>query len=177
MKLNGGQIAGLLIVVGSLSLIIYQATRSESSVTFYTPAEVYANPIKFDGKLFRVSGLVLTGSKQWDPKASDLKFKITDLEGHDFQIHYKGIPPDLFKEGQGVVVEGRLIGNPDATQKEKLISANLLMVKHSEVYDTKKDHKQMKEAKLLDSILKDQNIEKNQIKSSKTENTNAKKEF
>ena len=162
MKLNGGQIAGIVIIVGSLSLIIYQATRSESSVTFYTPAEVYANPIKFDGKLFRVSGLVLAESKKWDAKTSDLEFKMTDLEGHDFNVHYKGIPPDLFKEGQGVVVEGRLISNPNVQQKNKFIEANLLMVKHSEVYDTKKDHKQMKEAKLLDSILKDQNIQKMQ---------------
>ncbi|APJ02694.1 cytochrome c maturation protein CcmE [Silvanigrella aquatica] len=163
MKLNGGQIAGILIVVGSLSLIIYQATRSESSVTFYTPAEVYASPLKFEGKLFRVSGLVLAGTKQWDAKNSDLKFKITDLEGHNFHVHYKGIPPDLFKEGQGVVVEGRLLSNPNENQ-EKQIIANLLMVKHSEVYDTQKDHKQMKEAKLLDSILKDQNINKNSEK-------------
>ena len=168
MKLNGGQIAGILIVIGSLSLIIYQATKSESSVTFYTPAEVYANPLKFDGKLFRVSGLVLAGTKEWDAKSSNLKFKITDMEGHDFHIHYKGIPPDLFKEGQGVVVEGRLISNPNEQKNEKLIAANLLMVKHSEVYDTKKDHKQMKEAKLLDSILKDQNINKNIL--SKVEN-------
>ena len=51
------------------------------------------------------------------------------------------------------------------------------MVKHSEVYDTKKDHKQMKEAKLLDSILKDQNVEKNQVNSSKIETINAKKEL
>lgn len=170
MKLNGGQIAGILIVAGSLGLIIYQATRSESSVTFYTPAEVYANPIKFDGKLFRVSGLVLSGTKEWNAKSSDLKFKITDLEGHDFNVHYRGIPPDLFKEGQGVVVEGRLVSNPNSQQNNKLIVANLLMVKHSEVYDTKKDHKQMKEAKLLDSILKDQNVQKLQINSSKIEN-------
>lgn len=159
MKLNNGQIAGLIIVLGSLGLIIYQATRSESTVTFYTPAEVYANPIKFDGKLFRVSGLVMAGSKQWDAQKNELKFKITDLEGHDFSVNYKGIPPDLFKEGQGVVVEGRLFNNPNATEKNKLITANLLMVKHSEIYDTKKDHKQMKEAKLLDSILKDQNTQ------------------
>jgi cytochrome c-type biogenesis protein CcmE len=170
MKLNGGQIAGILIVAGSLSLIIYQATRNESSVTFYTPAEVYANPLKFDGKLFRVSGLVLSGSKEWDAKSNDLKFKITDLEGHNFNIHYKGIPPDLFKEGQGVVVEGRLISSPSNQQNTKLIVANLLMVKHSEVYDTKKDHKKMKEAKLLDSILKDQNLKKLEISSSRLEN-------
>ncbi len=159
MKLNGGQIAGILIVIGSLGIIAFQATRSESSVTFYTPAAVYASPLKFEGKIFRVSGLVLSGSKIWDAKMSDLKFRISDLEGHEFNVHYKGIPPDLFKEGQGVVIEGRLMSNPNNLDKDKLIVANLLMVKHSEVYDTKKDHKQMKEAKLLDSILKSQNIQ------------------
>lgn len=169
MKLNGGQIAGILIVTCSLSLIIYQATRSESSVTFYTPAEVYANPIKFQGKIFRVSGLVQSGSKIWDAKSSDLKFKITDLEGHDFNVHYKGIPPDLFKEGQGVVIEGKLSSHPLDQHNTKLINANLLMVKHSEVYDTKKDHRQMKEAKLLDSILKNQNINKLDTNSSNLE--------
>ncbi|MGY3803378.1 cytochrome c maturation protein CcmE [Pigmentibacter ruber] len=167
MKINNGQIAGLIIVLGSLGLIIYQATKSESTVTFYTPAEVYANPIKFDGKLFRVSGLVMAGTKQWNAEKNELNFKMTDLEGHNFFVQYKGIPPDLFKEGQGVVVEGRLINNPDINQKDKLITANLLMVKHSEVYDTKKDHKQMKEAKLLDSILKDQNIPSQQTSASK----------
>lgn len=167
MKINNGQIAGLVIVLGSLGLIVYQATRSESTVTFYTPAEVYANPTKFDGKLFRVSGLVMSGTKQWSAEKSELNFKMTDLEGHNFFVQYKGIPPDLFKEGQGVVVEGRLINNPDINQKDKFITANLLMVKHSEVYDTKKDHKQMKEAKLLDSILKDQNISSQQTSASK----------
>lgn len=167
MKINNGQIAGLLVVLGSLGLIIYQATRSESTVTFYTPAEVYANPVKFDGKLFRVSGLVMAGTKEWDSQKNELKFKMTDLEGHDFLVQYKGIPPDLFKEGQGVVVEGRLMNNINLSEKEKLISANLLMVKHSEVYDTKTDHKQMKEAKLLDSILKDQNVQNSQTSASK----------
>lgn len=158
MKLNGGQIAGILIVLGSLSLIVYQATRSESTVTFYTPAEVYENPVKFQNKVFRLSGLVLNGTKEWDGNNLDLKFKISDLQGHEFNIHYKGLPPDLFKEGQGVVVEGKLLSKTGILQKDNLIQANMLMVKHSEVYDTKKDHSKLKEAKLLDSILKDQNL-------------------
>ncbi|BBH51895.1 cytochrome c maturation protein CcmE [Fluviispira sanaruensis] len=164
MKLNGGQIAGILIVVGSLGLITYQATRSESTVTFFTPAEVYANPLKFEGKLFRVSGLVQKGTKTWDAQTNDLNFQITDLEGHDFNVHYKGIPPDLFKEGQGVVVEGKLYSKTGMLKKDNLIQANLLMVKHSEVYDTKEDHTKLKEAKLLDSILKDQKIAGTEIK-------------
>lgn len=154
MKLNTGQILGGILIVGSLVLIGYQATRQESSVTFFTPAEVYASPQKFENKLFRVSGLVLGGTKKWDGLNKILDFRMTDLNGHEFGIHYLGVPPDLFKEGQGVVVEGRL-ANTDL-QSNNTINANLLMVKHSEVYDTEKDHSQLREAKLLDSILKDQ---------------------
>lgn len=152
-KFNFGQLAAFLIIALSLTLIVYQATRSQSSVTFYTPEEIYATPQKFESKLFRVSGLVLQGSKTWDPLNSKLNFEITDLKGHNFHVQYKGLPPDLFKEGQGVVVEGNL--SPQWNQK--LIQADLLMVKHSEVYDTKKDHAKMREAKLLDSILKKTN--------------------
>jgi cytochrome c-type biogenesis protein CcmE len=97
-----------------------------------------------------VSGLVLKGTKSWNSQTNELHFRITDLQGHEFAVSYKGIPPDLFKESQGVVVEGKLY--PD--WNKKLITADLLMVKHSEVYDTKKEHSNMREAKLLDSILK-----------------------
>ena len=156
MKLNSGQIFGGVLVLGSLGLIGYQATRQESSVTFFTPAEVYASPQKFEKKLFRVSGLVLGGTKKWDGLNKVLEFRMTDLQGHEFAVIYKGIPPDLFKEGQGVVVEGRLATTD--LQSNNTLHATLLMVKHSEVYDTEKDHSQLREAKLLDSILKDQNL-------------------
>jgi cytochrome c-type biogenesis protein CcmE len=153
MKLSKASIFGITIIAVSLGLIIYQATKSESSVTFYTPEEVYANPKQFENKLFRVSGLVVRGSKIWDAKSSFLKFLITDLKGHDFHVNYKGIPPDLFKEGQGVIVEGYL-----QSISSKQIEADLLLVKHSEVYDTKVDHSQLRQAKLIESILKDQKV-------------------
>jgi cytochrome c-type biogenesis protein CcmE len=154
--INTGQIVGGLLIAGSLALIGWQATQQESSVTFFTPAEVYASPEKFEKKLFRVSGLVLGGTKQWDGPNKKLSFRMTDLKGHEFQVNYKGIPPDLFKEGQGVVVEGRLAGSD--LKADNTLNATLLMVKHSEVYDTEKDHSQLREAKLLDSILKDEKL-------------------
>lgn len=153
LKITKASLAGMAIITTALCLIIYQATKSESSVTFYTPEEVYANPSQFSGKLFRVSGLVVRGSKIWDAQTTSLQFRITDLKGHDFSIHYNGVPPDLFKEGQGVVIEGTL-------SHMGQIEADLLLVKHSEVYDTKQDHTQMREAKLIESILKDQKIQK-----------------
>lgn len=156
MKINKGQIAAAVIVTLSLGLIIFQATRGQSTVTFYTPEEVYKKHDEFSGRLFRVSGLVLKGTKTWDAQTSELNFRMTDLQGHDFFVHYKGLPPDLFKEGQGVVVEGTLAND----WNKKLVNADLLMVKHSEVYDTKQDHAKMREAKLLDSILKTQGSNK-----------------
>lgn len=140
------------LVVGSLGLMAYKITRSDSIVTFYTPAEIYANLPKFTDQVFRVSGLVVKGTRQWDAAKADLRFRMTDLQGHDFLVHYKGLPPDLFKEGQGVVVEGLLqAGLPGAPHN---LEADLLMVKHSQVYDTKGDHAQMREMKLAESLLK-----------------------
>jgi cytochrome c-type biogenesis protein CcmE len=150
MKINAGQIAAVTLIAGSLGLIIFQATRGESSVTFFTPEEVYASPGDFEDRLFRVSGLVLGGTKQWDAEIPELRFRITDLKGHEFRVVYRAPPPDLFKEGQGVIVEGRLSGKD--LQADNTIQATKLMVKHSEVYDTSQDHSKMREAKLLDAI-------------------------
>ena len=150
MKPNAGQLVALGIIVGALGLIVFQATRGESSVTFFTPEEVYASPADFEDRLFRVSGLVLGGTKRWDAEIPELRFRMTDLKGHDFKVVYRAPPPDLFKEGQGVIVEGRLAGKDLAS--DNTINATKLMVKHSEVYDTKQDHSKMREAKLLDSI-------------------------
>lgn len=152
MKLTRAQVIATSVIFLALGSIIYKALQPESSVTFFTPAEVYAAPQKFVDRTFRVSGLVLGGTKDWDGNNKILKFRMSDLKGHDFSVVYKGVPPDLFKEGQGVVVEGRL--SSDDLKADSTIQANLLMVKHSEVYDTKEDHSKMREARLVDDILK-----------------------
>lgn len=143
------KILGVFIVVFSLGMIAYQATKNESSVTFFTPAEVYANPSQFEKRTFRVSGLVLEGSKKWNPSTQMLDFQMSDLNGHVFTVSYKGMPPDLFKERQGVIVEGRLQNSSAPLH----IAANLLMVKHSEIYDTKEDHSEMREIKLRETLF------------------------
>ena len=77
MRLSGSKIFGIVLIIASVTLIALQATRNESSVTFYTPEEIYATPGKFSNKTFRVSGLVLHGSKQWDAETQNLAFKIS----------------------------------------------------------------------------------------------------
>ena len=64
----------------------------------------------------------------WNPKELELNFVITDYQGHEFSVYHKGIKPDMFKEGQGVVVEGRF----DETNQKFM--SRTLMVKHSEEY-------------------------------------------
>lgn len=166
---------GIFIIAMSLGLIAYQATRNESSVTFFTPEEIFANPQQFAKKTFRVSGFVLEGSKVWDRSTQTLTFRMTDFHDHTFLVSYKGTPPDLFKEKQGVIVEGRLDDFLDVqsatqvsersdaqyilTEAKKFdvlhLRANLLMVKHSEVYNTGEDHSQMREMKLRNSLFKE----------------------
>jgi cytochrome c-type biogenesis protein CcmE len=156
MNISTGQLVATLVIVSSLVAIVMQATKQESSVTFFTPAEVYASPENFQNKIFRVSGLVLGGTSSWKAEEKKLRFRMTDLKGHEFNVTYTGIPPDLFKEGQGVVVEGKI---KSANLKENNnLDAHLLMVKHSEMYDTKKDHSTQREAKLLDSITKGEQL-------------------
>lgn len=146
------KVIGIAVVCLSLGLIAFQATKNESTVTFFTPEEVYANPAQFQNKIFRVSGLVHENSKTWDSKTKTLTFTMSDLKGHDFFVEYKGMPPDMFKERQGVVVEGRLV---QSSQKPLELNASLLMVKHSEVYNTEGDHSQMREIKLRESLFDD----------------------
>ena len=156
------KIIGILAVTASLSLIAFQATKNESTVTFFTPEEVYANPAQFQNKRFRVSGLVLQNSKVWDASSKTLTFEMSDLKNHSFLVTYKGVPPDLFKERQGVVVEGEISPLFDKSKfhisGENIplhLKANLLMVKHSEVYNTEGDHSKMREIRLKESLFND----------------------
>ena len=72
------------------------------------------------------------------------------MKGSEIKISHNGTPPDMFKENQGVVVEGRL--SPDG----KSMVAKRLMVKHSEEYKKPEDHSTMNKALLEESIFKNE---------------------
>ena len=92
--------------------------------------------------------MVKPESVKWVAEQLSLNFVVTDLEGHEIEIKHKGTPPDMFKEGQGVVVEGRI----DHAGKE--IISKILMVKHSEEYKKPDDHSTMNKALLEKSLFK-----------------------
>ena len=125
--------AVILAVIVALSLQELQKT----TVFFYTPTEVLASPTEFEEKTIRIGALVQQGSVDWNAKAIQLSFNITEEGKNYIPVYYAGIKPDLFREGQGVVVEGRMRG--------KRFEAIQLLVKHSEEYTVESEHKKSKE--------------------------------
>jgi cytochrome c-type biogenesis protein CcmE len=141
--IGGAVIVVAIIVIASLNL-------GDNLVYFYTPGEAVAKAADLSGQTIKVGGMVQAGSMKWVPETLDLSFTLTDLKGHDISVSHKGTPPDMFKEGSGCVVEGRL---EDAGKH--IVSRNLL-VKHSEEYKPQGDHSTMDKELLERSLFKGQ---------------------
>jgi len=92
---------------------------------FYTPSELVGGALK-PGQRLKVGGLVKDGSVQHSVDDLAVSFIVTDLHG-DITVNFKGILPDLFREGQGVVVKGVL-------QDDQQVLANNVLAKHDENY-------------------------------------------
>ena len=114
------------------------------TVFFYTPAEVLKSPEEFEQKTIRIGALVQLGSVDWNAQSIQLSFKISEDGKNSIPVYYAGVKPDLFREGQGVVVEGKMNG--------PRFEASQLLVKHSEEYTVDPEHKKSKE-EYYESIL------------------------
>jgi cytochrome c-type biogenesis protein CcmE len=154
MKVHRNRIIVGLIIFVSIFLVAFQALQTESSIAFFTPEEVYVSKEKFYKNFFRLSGVVSKGTKSFDKETFLLTFQLSDLQGHDFNVLYKGAPPDLLKESQGVIVEGKLV-TCTHNDGRLCLKASKLIVKHSEVYDTKFDKTLTKQHKLINSLKMD----------------------
>jgi len=139
------------IAVIAIAVMAIAMTQISSNVVyFYTPDEAQAKAEEISTQTIKVGGMVVPGSVVWKPDTLNLAFTISDLKGHDIKIEHKGTPPDMFKEGQGVVVEGVL------EKAGKSMVSRRLMVKHSEEYKKPGDHAQDLNKELLQkSIFKD----------------------
>ena len=118
-------IISILLVGGALAYLAL-GNFGENLVYFFTPSEVKAFSPDYYQKKVRVGGMVVEGSMETYSDRLGLNFELTDGEA-TIPVTFEGIPPDLFKEGQGAVVEGYW------TNKHKFQS-NLIMAKHSEDY-------------------------------------------
>jgi cytochrome c-type biogenesis protein CcmE len=117
-------IGGGIIVVALASLVL--TGIRQSIVYFVTPSELRAQEGRTAGKAYRLGGMVVAGSLRKNPATLEQTFVLTDGKA-TVPVYFRGIPPDLFGEGRGAVVEGKL--GPDGT-----FQASTVMAKHSEEY-------------------------------------------
>jgi cytochrome c-type biogenesis protein CcmE len=125
-------IIGGLIILGALSYIIYGGMQ-QAIVYFVTPSELKAKESASADKFLRMGGMVVAGSLQKDLKNLTYRFNLTDGNAA-FPVFFRGVPPDLFTEGKGAVVEGRI--GPDG-----VFQATTIMAKHAEEYSPHLDGK------------------------------------
>ena len=117
-------IAAGLAALGIALALILQAFQS-NLVFFFTPTQVAAHEAP-RGRSFRIGGLVEKGSVQRQPDGVTVRFVVTDT-AKSVPVVYSGILPDLFREGKGVVAQGKL-GSDGA------FHASEVLAKHDENY-------------------------------------------
>ncbi|HMA21224.1 MAG TPA: cytochrome c maturation protein CcmE [Gemmatimonadaceae bacterium] len=118
-------IGGGVIIVAVFAWLLFGGLE-KNVVFFLTPKELLAKGPDGVGVPVRLGGQVKPGSMQWDAKTLDLRFTVTDGV-KDIAVRSTGSPPQMFREGMGVVVEGRVVPGG-------LFQATNLMVKHSNEY-------------------------------------------
>ncbi|MBS1158459.1 MAG: CcmE/CycJ protein [Proteobacteria bacterium] len=117
-------IGGALAVLGIIASLVLNALNSNIAL-YITPTEVAGGKAP-QGKAFRIGGLVKEGSLQRQADGVTMAFVITDT-AKDIKVNYKGILPDLFKEGKGVVAQGKMTANDTFAAQE-------VLAKHDENY-------------------------------------------
>jgi len=127
-------IVGMGAVLLASVLLVMSALR-DKIVFFYTPTEIVAQGKAAPGQRVRIGGLVKEGSLVKD--GENVSFIVTDT-GQDLNVRYKGILPDLFREGQGVVSEGTVEG-------DGVFIADTVLAKHDENYIPKEVADALKE--------------------------------
>lgn len=116
---------GILVIAAALAVLVYAGLR-DTMVYFVTPAELAAKGGDAYAKAWRLGGQVVPGSLKRGPGPLALSFRVSDGAA-SVPVTYNGVPPDLFKEGTGVVLEGKYT-------PEGVFRATLIMAKHSEEY-------------------------------------------
>ncbi len=116
-------IGGIGVVLLGAVLLVMSALR-DKIVFFYTPTEIVTEGKASPGQRIRIGGLVKEGTVL--KQGGNVSFEVTDTE-HELKVAYVGLLPDLFREGQGVVAEGRIGQNG-------VFVADTVLAKHDENY-------------------------------------------
>lgn len=120
------------LVIVALALTMILTAFRDNIVFFKTPTELIAQPFY---KQMRIGGLVEKGSFK-ELGEMDYEFLVTDTK-NSVPVKYKGLLPDLFREGQGVVAEGKY-------GQDGVFTASEILAKHDENYMPKKVYEEMR---------------------------------
>jgi len=122
--------AGAAVLAASAALIYMAFGGIEQNLVYYWDAkELLAKADTARGATIRLGGMVQKGSVEWNPTTLQLKFKVgmqSEPGGPTILVDSTGAPPQMFREGQGVVVEGRYDG--------QVFHSDRVLVKHSNEY-------------------------------------------
>lgn len=116
-------VLGVTLVAAAVGLVLFALKNNVS--LYFTPTQVHHNEAP-QGRNFRIGGLVEEGSVQREKDGLTVRFNITDT-AEKMAVIYRGILPDLFKEGKGVVAQGKL-------EEGNLFRAEEVLAKHDENY-------------------------------------------
>lgn len=127
MKRRHRRIAFILVGLAGLAIASYLVASAfrNNLVFFFSPTQIAAKEAPIN-RTFRVGGLVQAGTLQRDKDGLTVRFAVTDTAA-TVPVVYKGILPDLFKEGRGCVAQGR-IGS------DGVFHADQVLAKHDENY-------------------------------------------
>lgn len=115
------------VLVAAFAWLIWGGL-DKNVVFFLTPNELNAKGVSIVGSPVRLGGQVKPGTVKWDAATLDLQFDVVDTGGTGLvHVKSKGAPPQMFRDGMGVVVEGRL-------GSDQVFQSSNLMIKHSNEY-------------------------------------------
>jgi cytochrome c-type biogenesis protein CcmE len=116
-------VVSLALLAGATGLVL--GALSDSVAFFATPSDIASGEVDA-GKRFRLGGLVVPGSIERGAEDATVSFRLTDQK-NEVRVSYRGLLPDLFREGQGIVAQGRI--GADGT-----FMASEVLAKHDETY-------------------------------------------
>jgi cytochrome c-type biogenesis protein CcmE len=114
----------ILIVVAGFGFSLFKVFN-DNLVFFYTPSQILNGDTPKGQKSYRLGGMVVVGSVKREPDSLAVRFDVSD-KGKTVPVEFKGILPDLFKEGTGVVADGSWNG--------QVFTASEVLAKHDENY-------------------------------------------
>ncbi|MEQ8859354.1 MAG: cytochrome c maturation protein CcmE [Pseudomonadales bacterium] len=115
----------LLVGAGATAALALVALNDNLNL-FYPPDQIVGGDAPMGARI-RAGGMVMDGSVARQDNGLEVRFVLTDYKGAEFPVRYSGILPDLFREGQGVLVQGEL-------GADGVFAADEVLAKHDENY-------------------------------------------